>query len=745
MTTRSLILFLLGLGICHRSFAQDFLHGRDTMVFGVPVPIFLLQDSLSRKMDTMAFQDRLQKEQKGGQKKMPVTGKPNTSNRAPFVQFTGGYAGYNFNYRSALDTPYAEKNITQQQVLSTLNFTLAGMVPIRVNSYIRRSNSAFFRNITDVQVTFDAAAYRSRLAVLLKNRLLQQAPAPDSLTGRLYDLRKGQAKHLGNWLQDPLTKQKLIEANEVLRVPHLSYNMQLPDSVNKYREDSLRKEAGLLLDLYTRTQKTFDRLNGERDSLKNIYDGSVDKLRQFRKLSGPSFNNRNSYEQWKGQLQQYAPPGAGEISPGQQWLLGVRSLGLGRNNINTSELTAKNLSLNGVHFEYNSWYFLGLSAGLVDYRFRDFVVHRLREPRQYMYMVRAGLGRLEKDYFILSVFGGQKQLLTSVNNAGQSPTIRMTGLSAETKWQVDRNTYLVAEAAQSFSPVLPGSESVGKGGWDLSDRSNKALSLKFSSFIPATSSRLEAQYKFTGANYQSFNSFQANSQLKAWYVKGEQNFFHRQLKLTASLRSNDFSNPYIVQHYSANTVFKSLSISFHKKGLPILMVGYMPMSQLTKVGDQLEESKFQTINTSISHFYRLGLRQAATNIVYTKFFNSNADSGFIYYNSVNLYASQTIFFRDFTTTLALSHSRNTGYQYNVLEGNISVPVTEVVSFGMGAKLHELNGRATGAGGFVDANIAISPRDRLSMHLEKGYLPGSGAAAKLVENVLGTISYMKIFK
>jgi hypothetical protein len=321
----------------------------------------------------------------------------------------------------------------------------------------------------------------------------------------------------------------------------------------------------------------------------------------------------------------------------------------------------------------------------------------------------------------------------------------MTGLSAETKWQVDRNTYLIAEAAQSFSPVLPGSESAVKPGWSLSDRSNKALSLKFSSWIPATASRLEAQYKFTGANYQSFNSFQTNSQLKAWYVKGEQNFFHRQLKLIASLRSNDFSNPYIVQHYSSNTVFKSLSLAFHKKGLPILTAGYMPMSQLTKVGDQLEESRFQTFNASISHFYRFGLRQAATNIVYTKFFNSSADSGFIYYNSVNLYAAQTIFFRDFTTTLALSHSRSTGYQYNVLEGNVSVPLTKSVSIGMGAKLHELNQKATGAGGFVDANMAISPRDKLSVHLEKGYLPGSGTAAKLVGNELGTISYMKVFK
>jgi hypothetical protein len=362
-----------------------------------------------------------------------------------------------------------------------------------------------------------------------------------------------------------------------------------------------------------------------------------------------------------------------------------------------------------------------------------------------MYMLRAGLGRLEKNYFILSVFGGQKQLLTSVNSAGMSPVIKTTGLSAEAKWQIERNTFLVAEAAQSFSPPMPGSESETKPGWNLSDKSNKALSLKFSSAIPATASRLEAQYKFTGANFQSFNSWQTNAQMKAWYVKAEQNFFRRQLKVTASLRSNDFSNPYIVQNYKSNTVFKSLGLTFHKRKWPILTASYMPMSQLTMVGNQLEESRYQTFNGGISHFYNLGQRQAATNVVYTKFFNSSADTGFIYYNSVNLYVSQSIFFRDFTATVALSHSQNTGYEYDVLEGNVDVPLTRSASLGMGAKLNHLNHSLTGVGGFARTNIIISPRDKLYIQAEKGYLPGSGTAARLVPNVIGTVQYMRSFK
>jgi hypothetical protein len=81
----------------------------------------------------------------------------------------------------------------------------------------------------------------------------------------------------------------------------------------------------------------------------------------------------------------------------------------------------------------------------------------------------------------------------------------------------------------------------------------------------------------------------------------------------------------------------------------------------------------------------------------------------------------------------------------VLEGNVNIPLAKVASLGMGAKLNNLNQVQTGVGGFINGNIAIDRRDKLSFHLEKGYLPGSGTAAKLVPNVLGTINYTKTFQ
>ncbi|MES1159171.1 MAG: hypothetical protein ABUM51_00295, partial [Bacteroidota bacterium] len=432
--------------ITRDAFGQVLPH-RDSLVFGIRVPPFLLKDSGSAKMDSLSVKGLLQSERGSLRKKTGLSGQTASQSahkedslrklalvrakQQPFLRFTGGYASYGFNYRSDLDTPYTEKNITQHQIVSTLNFTVAGLIPIRVNSFIRRSNSSIFRDITDVQVAFDAAAYRNGLTSKVREYYREQTSGVDSLAGKLYSLRQGQVKNLGAWLQDPLTGQKVVEANEIVKVPKLTYDMQLPDSINKKREDSIRKEARLFLELYGKAKKFYDRLSHQTDTLKEIYDQSVEKEKKIRQLLNGNINTPAAYDTLKTRLQSYSPD-APELPAAYRWLLGVRNFGLGRNNINSSELTAKNISLNGINFEYNSWYYLGLSAGLVNYRFQDFVVHNQKQAPQYMYLLRAGLGHLEHNYFIVSFFGGQKQLYTSVNSAGVTPTVKLTGLSAET-------------------------------------------------------------------------------------------------------------------------------------------------------------------------------------------------------------------------------------------------------------------------------------------------------------------------
>ncbi|HYC28264.1 MAG TPA: hypothetical protein VEB42_05595, partial [Chitinophagaceae bacterium] len=388
---------------------------------------------------------------------------------------------------------------------------------------------------------------------------------------------------------------------------------------------------------------------------------------------------------------------------------------------------------------YNSWYYFAVSAGLIDFRFRDFSVRSLKRSPQYMYMLRLGLGQLERNYFIISLFGGRKQLYTTEN---ASKGVPVTGLSIESKYQLAKYTYITAEAAQSVSPDFHYNPPAEKRFFNLSDRSNKAVAFKLYSYFPATNSRIEGQYKFTGANYQSFTSFQTNAAFVSWYVKADQQFWKRQLRITGSLRSNEFSNPYIVQSYKTNSVFKSLQVSFRKKKWPTASVGYMPVSQFTRLDNQLLESRFQTLNASLSHIYKLGTKQTATTIVVSKFYNTASDTAFVYFNALNLVLSQNFFFKSFNTSFSITQTRNPDYLLNIMDGSVQIPILKNTSISLGAKVNNLDKTKVKAGYYGSTQVRFKNQDAFYISFEKGYLAGS--RHDLLRNDFLTISFSKHF-
>jgi hypothetical protein len=81
----------------------------------------------------------------------------------PLVKFSGGYVSYQFDYRSNIDTPYIEKDLAQHNTTGHLNFLLGSILPLRVTFWTRQSNSSLFRDITSVNMSFDAGAFRNQL------------------------------------------------------------------------------------------------------------------------------------------------------------------------------------------------------------------------------------------------------------------------------------------------------------------------------------------------------------------------------------------------------------------------------------------------------------------------------------------------------------------------------------------------------------------------------------------------------
>jgi hypothetical protein len=659
----------------------------------------------------------------------------------PAFHINGGMVCYNFNFRSLIDTPYAEKNIIQHNMTGRLNVTAAGIFPLQVNYWIRQSNSDFFKNIYDVQLAFSGNEFHQRIRSEMQGRLLALAPTiKDSLLERSYGLKQAQLSDLENLLTTSFYPQKLIEANEVLKVPKFTWNGSLPDSINLKREDSLKKAAAFLLEQYSSTKNEHDQVSKQVDSLKNKYEDNLKKVHAYKQMINGNWNDMQSDRKWKNKLQEYGLEDT-PIPARYLWLLGVKNFSLGRSPVNYSELTAKNISVNGINVEYNSWYYFAATAGTVNYRFRDFVVNGISKKPQFLYLVRAGLGRLEKNYFILTGFSGQKQLF--VASPANNGTIRVSGISAETRWAINRTSYLTAEIGKSITPDYrnnPPDSNSNK--FSLKDKNNQAVALHLYSVIPFTGSKIEAFYKKTGANYQSFSSYTTNAALESWYVKADQNLFKRKLRIAGSLRKNEFSNPFIVQDYKSNTVFKSLTASLRIRKWPVVTVGYQPLSQLTKIDNVVIENRFQTFNTTLYHFYIVKQLKLATTLMLNKFYSNNSDTGFIYYNATNSYLSQSFFFNSFTANVGASYTKNSSFSLQILDAGIQPNIPKLGTVGVGIKINNLNHSIIKAGGYVNANIRIHKEDRLFVSYEHGYLPGNSHT--LVRNEMGTVQFIKTF-
>lgn len=660
------------------------------------------------------------------------------------VSFTDGYTSYLFNHRSNSDTPYVEKNISQHHLSGNLNVTVAEVLPLNVIYWARQSNSGIFRDITDVQVNFDRNAFRNRIQAHLKNRLMASAPlVEDTLLHKLYRLKEKDWLDVSNWLDNPFNRQKLIEANEILNVPKLTYDFSKPDSINYRREDSLRKQAETFISKYKDFKNKRDSLSSKVDSLKELYNKNVDQVKQLKQLaSGKYWTDKKNVSDLQKELKGLDLPSV-NVPRYYEWLMGVRNFNLGRIPVNHSELTAKNISVKGLNFEYNSWYYLAITAGLVDYRFRDFALRgKIRSP-QYLYIVRAGLGKLESNYLILSAFKGTKQLFASTTGSSNVQSINVTGFTIESKLQLNQSTFIIGEIGQSLAPDYRKEPStLHKPAFRFAEKVSTGISVKAYTFLPNSNTRLEAGYKYTGANYQSFSSFQTNAAIKVWNIKAEQFLLNKKIKLTASLKNNEFSNPYILQDYNSNTVFKSFSATIKLKKWPVLTVGYLPMSQLTNLNDQLIESRFHTLNINAYHFYKMGDIPLSSTVIFNRFYNTNSDPGFIYYNASNILLSQGIFFKSFNTSISYSRTANNTYQLNVLEENFQFNITNRGSVGGGAKISNLNSSITKLGGCLNASLQINKQDVLLVSYEKGFIPGFNGG--LINNDVANIQFTKKF-
>jgi hypothetical protein len=153
-----------------------------------------------------------------------------------------GNITYFFNYRSYIDTPFAENNVMQHAVQTRLDLKLKDKYPFTVYLTSRSSNSAYFSNATDVSFQFHKEQMledikkdmRADADKILYNKALSLTPA------QLYQREKdGTIKDVGNFsnfnVKEKLSKLAAEKQQEI--------QQQVTKLYNEYKEKVQKLET----------------------------------------------------------------------------------------------------------------------------------------------------------------------------------------------------------------------------------------------------------------------------------------------------------------------------------------------------------------------------------------------------------------------------------------------------------------------------------------------------------------------
>ena len=652
----------------------------------------------------------------------------------PWLHVDGASVNYQYNYRSGMDTPIVEKSIGQHLISGTMDLTIAKSIPIRVYYFERQSNSSYFKDFRDVKIELNTYqyqrlkqnAFRGHLATIAQKLI-------DPFTKYARDASLKSFEDSKSWLNYSNNRKKLIDAKELVMASDML------DSIPGVNRDSILQSAKSFIALYEKVKHQNEVYHDLYDSLDHAYVLAKKRIQQFNQLSNGNLGdakNREDIEKFAKQHGIYDK----ELSRMSDRLFAIRTFAIGRTMPNQSNLTLKNTNVKGIDFAYNkNNLILAVAAGSIDFRIRDFVYNGQRRLPQYVYSVKTGYGRLEGNNLVVTYYEGKKQLYTGMGISSSQP---IKGVSISTQFLLGKNLRFGAEVAQSAaqSAYVP---SAGKPVFDMKDKNSSAYFFQVKGYFPNTGTRFDGFYQHMGINFQSFTNYRVNAASDSWAVKGEQNLWKRQIQIVAALKKNDYSNPLVLQRYEANTIFKNLSVSFRRRHWPSITLGYMPSSQLTIVDSMVYESHYQVLNASSTYQYKIGTAASTTSVAVNRFFNHAQDTGFLYYNSTNLFFSQSLKFLFFSTVLNATHTDNGIYKLDIWDEGIYFNLFKPALIGFGVKVFHLNVEPSSeVGYYLNGRWDLKRMGQVNFWLERSYLPNMSHG--LNKNELYNIGYTKYF-
>lgn len=678
---------------------------------------------------------------------------------------------YDVTYRSLIDTPFTQNNVHQHTLQTRLDFLYKSEYPFRVYLTTHCSNSPFFRNYTDLNFQYNRPDFvrlvKNRVFSAIENAMASQARELDSLMN-LINQKRAAISLLEQIRQKPDLIQQLVEEKERVIYGDKVTEAEISGSITVAGTKKQPAERTAILDLSKATalvakeidsasqiqnsaaldQRKFDTLRRELVQLENSYR-SITTARQAKQRSlGKEIEQASDVH---GLIRAFRRANIPDslLPKGYKMLGSIQSFSVGRSMANYSELSVKNISITGLQVEYNPHYYYAFAAGKVDYRFRDYIVPNQQHAGQYVALIRLGKGTRDGNHLILTYYTGRRQFFNS-SIATQNNRIileyNLAGITLEGLYKIDRNSFVVAEVAKSTLPYYSLNSLQQKvsmrGVIRFSDRSNEALAIRLQSVVIKTGTRLSGSLRYIGANFQSYSTFTTGASQFRWLAKVEQPFFRKKLTIVSSVQQNDYIHPFVTTAYSTSAILASFQATLRVRKWPVLNVGYYPSYQLTKIGDNhYSESRYYTLTAHASHVYRRGNVQGSSSLVFSQFYNEASDSGFVYFNSKNLFFQQSVTFSNTSFFCNFSESSTTGYKIYTLEQNAQFAISKFFQAGGGVKLIRHSGLKRSQWGY-SGNLTVKVPKLGDIHfmIDKGFLPGP--VRKLVENTTGRLTYFK---
>jgi hypothetical protein len=213
--------------------------------------------------------------------------------------------------------------------------------------------------------------------------------------------------------------------------------------------------------------------------------------------------------------------------------------------------------------------------------------------------------------------------------------------------------------------------------------------------------------------------------------------------LEASIKTYEFNNRYNLAAINAQTVVKSFSLSYKERKMPSIYIGYLPLSQVVKNGNNFQENTYQVLNMAMSHQYKIGVRRTTAALAFTKFFNQLTDTAYYFYNSTSVYYQQQIYFQMYTGNFGVNYNKNGFSKWTVLEGGVTAPFGNRFSFGLNGKVININNNEVKTGFNCTGFARIFTSDYINFSYQRSFIPVNGRQFSTADYV--SLQFNKTFR